>query len=107
MKLAMMAPILLLATSLAAQNAGSPHAVAASDNTSFSLPEHADTCYVLRTYYAPRSERPKQLSGPMRTTTCTPASRFRVKYLPNATEAHEPVRAKCPECDDKPGAMKK
>ena len=64
-------------------------------------------CYALRKYQVARSEKVQPLSPP-RVTTCTPASKFRVKYLPETVREREVRKAGCPECEpvQKPGTSK-
>lgn len=89
MKLLVFSSLVLMATGAAAQNLPS-------------VPASPDTCYTLRRYQVEPSEKLQPLSKPARTTTCTPASRFRVKYLPETVAPREPKRAKCVECDREP-----
>lgn len=86
MKLLVFSSLVLMAMGAVAQN---PAAV----------PQSPDTCYTLRRYQVAPSEQLQPFSKPPRATTCAPASRFRVKYLPSTAEPRDPKRAKCVECD--------
>lgn len=89
MKLLVFSSLVLMAAGAAAQNPPT-------------VPATPDTCYTLRRYRVKRSEKPQPLSKPLESTTCTPASRFKVKYLPSTAEPREPQRTKCVECDKEP-----
>lgn len=94
MKLLVFSSLVLMAVGAAAQN---PPRV----------PDTPDTCYTLRSYRVQPSEKLQPLSRPPRLTTCTPASRFRVKYLPDAVEVRAPKRARCVQCDREPSPEEK
>lgn len=70
-------------------------AVAGAQELPAGVPQQ--TCYALRTYQVQRSEKVQSLSPP-RVTTCTPAGKFRVKYLPETVKEREVRKAACPEC---------
>jgi hypothetical protein len=111
MRFLIFASILLMAISAIGQNQPSTRISGQGGQASSQLDGYATTypqtnsglCYAIRTFTMEGNGEQlhpyKEAPAP---TTCTPANRFRVKYIPKLTFLPYVRRAKCPGCSTVP-----
>src|SRR5512146_222020 len=102
MKSLVCATILLLAMSAAAQKAAPDAAGAAKQAQNSIRLGDANSCLALRTILVRHSERMQSFPAVRGSSTCTPANRFRVEYIPGAVQNREVKDTKCTDCAVEP-----
>ena len=99
MKPLVCATVLLLAMSAAAQK---PAPAAAKQAQNSIRLGDANSCLALRSFFVRRSEHMQAYPAVRGSSTCTPANRFRVEYIPAAVQNREVKDTKCTDCAVEP-----
>lgn len=102
--------VLLVAITAVGQNQPSTRSSSQGGQASNQVEANSGLCYAIRTFTVGGDVEQLQQLQPYRTaprtTTCTPANRFRAKYIPNLTRIPDVSRARCPNCSTVPITLK-